>query len=270
MTISTIKLVGLDLDGTTLNAEHQIPAQTREAIAAAQARGVRVVFVTGRMYQSAVPYARQLNLDDLPIGTYNGAAVWDYPSNRLLYHAPLPLEVSKKVAAFCEARRLHLNAYVDDELYVPDMGERTRNYIAIAGVKAHAVGSLFLWLAKPSTKLLIVDEPENLLALRPELQELVGPSLHLTSSFPHFLEITHERATKGLALKWIADSMGIPREQVMAVGDALNDLSMLQWAGTSVAMSHSPDEIKRAATFVAEGGPGLGVVNALQRVGLVS
>lgn len=269
MTITTIRLIGLDLDGTTLNAAHQIPVRTQEAVAAARARGVHVVFVTGRMYQSAAPFARQLGLDGLPMGTYNGAAIWDYPSGRMLYHEPLPLGACKKVAAFCEARGLHLNAYVDDELYVPDMGERTRNYIAVAGVKAHAVGSLFLWLAKPSTKLLIVDEPEMVQALRPEVKELLGPTFHVTSSIPSFLEITHEGATKGVALQWIARSLGIPREQVMAVGDAFNDLSMLQWAGTSVAMTHSPDEIKRGVTFVAEGGPGVGVAYALERMGLV-
>lgn len=269
MTISTIKLVGLDLDGTTLNAEHQIPARTREAIAAARARGVHVTFVTGRMYQSAVPYARELGLDGMPVGTYNGAAIWDYPTGRTLFHEPLPLEVCKRVAAFCEARGLHLNAYVDDELYVPNMGERTRKYIAVAGVKANAVGSLFLWLAKPSTKMLIVDEPEVIQRLRREVRELLGPTFHITSSIPTFLEITHERATKGLALEWIARSLGIPREQVMAVGDAYNDLPMLQWAGTSVAMTHSPDEIKRGVTFVAEGGPGAGVAYALERMGLV-
>ena len=261
-------MVGLDLDGTTLTAEHQIPVQTQEAIAAARARGVHVVVVTGRMYQSAAPYARQLGLEGLPMGIYNGACVREFPSGRILFHEPLSLETCKKVAAFCEARGLHLNAYVDDELYVPNMGERTCKYIAVAGVKAHPVGSLFLWLSKPSTKLLIVDEPEAIEALRPELKGLLGPAFHITSSIPTFLEITHERATKGLALAWIARSLGVPREQVMAVGDAFNDLSMLQWAGTSVAMTHSPDEVKQAATFVAEGGPGTGVAFALERMGL--
>lgn len=252
-----------------MGPDHLLPARTREAVAAAQARDVHVVIVTGRMYQSALPFARELKLDGLPMGTYNGAAIWEYPSGRLLYHEPLPLEAGKKVAAFCEANGLHLNAYVDDELYVPDLGERTQRYIAVAGVKAHPVGSLFLWMSKPSTKLLIVDEPERIQAIRPEIQELLGPSYHVTSSIPSFLEITSERATKGVALEWIANSLGVAREEVMAVGDAYNDLPMLKWAGTSFAMTHSPDEVKRAATYVAEGGPGLGVADALERMGLV-
>lgn len=224
--------------------------------------------MTGRMYQSALPYARELRLDGLPLGTYNGGAVWEYPSGRLLYHEPMPLEACKKVAAFCEARGLHLNAYVDDELYVPDMGELTQRYIAVAGVKAHPVGSLFLWLSRPSTKLLIVDEPARIQAIRPEIQELLGPTFHVTSSVPSFLEITSERATKGLALAWIANALGIAREETMAIGDAYNDLSMLKWAGTSFAMSHAPEDVKRVATYVAEGGAGIGVAYALERMGL--
>lgn len=221
------------------------------------------------MYQSALPFARELKLEGLPMGTYNGGAVWEYPSGRLLSHQPLPLEACKKIAAFCEARGLHLNAYVDDELYVPDMGVRTQKYIAVAGVKAHPVGSLFLWVDKPSTKMLIVDEPDQIQALRPAIKELLGPAFHVTSSVPSFLEITSERATKALALEFMANSLGIAREETMAVGDAYNDLPMLQWAGTSFAMSHSPEDVKRAATYVAEGSSGLGVADALARMGLV-
>lgn len=232
-------------------------------------RGVKVVLNTGRMYQSTTRYARELGLENLPIGTYNGAAVWDYPSGKNLYHEPLPLETCRRLAAFCEDRGLHLNAYVDDELYVAELTEKARDYAAIAGVKVHAVGSLSRWLSKASTKMLIVDTPEAVQALRPEIKALVGPSCHVTSSIPKFLEITSERATKGHALAYIARELGIPREQVMAVGDAYNDLAMIEWAGTSFAMTHSPDEVKRAATYVAEGGPGLGVVDALERMGLV-
>lgn len=266
MTIAAIKLIALDLDGTTLNEEHQIPERTQAAVAAAKARGIHVVLNTGRMYQSAMPYARQLGLDGMPLGSYNGGAVWEFPSGRSLYHEPLPIDACKKVAAFCEARGLHVNAYVDDELYVASLGERALSYAAGAGVKPHAVGSLFLWLSQPSTKMLIFDEPETIQAIRPELLDLLGPSFHVTSSNPHFLEITSERATKGLALEWIANSLGVEREEVLAIGDGFNDLSMIEWAGASVAMSHAPDELKRAATFVAEGGPGIGVANALERI----
>lgn len=260
--------MALDLDGTTLGPDHKLPEETRSAIATAQSRGVKVVLVTGRMYQSARRYAAELNLEGLPMATYNGGAIWEYPSDRLLFHAPLSLEAGKKVAAFCEARGLHLNAYVDDQLYVRDMGEKTQEYVAIAGVKAHPVGSIFLWLDRPSTKMLIVDEPDVIVRIRGELGELLGPGYHLTSSTPRFLEITSDRATKGLALEWIAGSLGIPREQVMAVGDAFNDLPMLRWAGTSFAMAHAPEAVRAATTHIAEGGPGLGVVDALRQMGL--
>lgn len=220
------------------------------------------------MYQSAVPFARQLGLDGLPMGTYNGGAIWDFPSGRMLFHEPLDLATCKKVAAFCEARSLHLNAYVDDELYVPDMGEKTRDYVSVAGVQAHPVGSLFLWVAKPSTKMLIVDEPARIQELRGEIIDLLGPSFNVTSSIPRFLEITSERATKGIALASMAESLGVPQEQVMAVGDAFNDLSMLKWAGTSFALPHAPEEVKRASTYVTEAGAGLGVAEALERMGL--
>lgn len=239
------------------------------AIAAARAQGVQVVFVTGRMYQSAAPYAAQLGLEGLPMATYNGAAIWDYPSARLLYHAPLSMEACKRLAAFCEARNLHLNAYVNDELYVADLGELTQQYVAVAGVQPHPVGSLFLWMTEPSTKMLIMAERDQVPSLKRELAELLGPEVNVTSSIATFVEITSQRATKGLALEWIANTMGFQREEVMAVGDSYNDLSMLQWAGTSFAMAGAPDDVKRAATHVTQAGSGLGVAEALERMGLV-
>lgn len=264
-----IKLVALDVDGTLVGKDLQIPPRTREAIAAARARGVRFVVVTGRMYKSGAPYAAELGLDGLPLVAYNGGMVREFPSGRMIFHQPVPLESGKALAAYCEAHGLHLQAYVDDDLYVPDMGPFTQFYVSIASVAATPVGSMFLWLKDPSTKLLIVDEPERIKQIQPEVQALLGPEVHVATSYPEFLEITHGQVSKGQALQAVAESLGIVREEVMAIGDAMNDLPMLTWAGTSFAMGHGPEAVRKAATYVTESGPGFGVAEALERLGLV-
>lgn len=261
----SIKLVALDLDGTLLTPDLQIAPRTREAIMAARANGVRFVIVTGRMYQSAAPYAKQLELDGLPMVTYNGALVQEYPPGRVIHHEPVPLETSRALSAFCEARGYHLHAYVNDELYVPNMNPETLKYLAVAQVKAHPVGSIFLWQQEPSTKLLIVADPKRIPQIAAEVVDLLGPTITALSSIPGFLEIFSSKVSKGSALRAVAVALGVDREQVMAVGDGMNDISMLSWAGTGVAMALAPEAVKKAADYVTQAAPGDGVREALER-----
>jgi Cof subfamily protein (haloacid dehalogenase superfamily) len=264
-----IKLVALDVDGTLVGKDLKIPPRTREAICAARDRGVRFVVVTGRMYQSGAPYARELGLEGLPLVAYNGGMVREFPSGRLIYHEPVPLETCKALAAFCEAHGYHVQAYMDDQLYVPDMGPRTQEYVSISGVKATPVGSLFLWLQSPSTKMLIVDDPARIPAIQAEVEALVGPAVNAAQSHPQFLDIVSAQVSKGKALAAVAANLGIAREEVMAIGDGMNDMEMLTWAGTSFAMAHAPEALKKVARYVTVSGPGEGVAEALMRMELV-
>lgn len=263
-----IQLVALDVDGTLLNRDFVIPPATTAAIQTARARGVRFAIVTGRMYQSAAPLARELNLQGALV-TYNGALIKEFPSGRTIYHEPLPLDVSKAVAAFCEAHGYYVQGYQGDELYVPQVDEKTRQYQAISGVEAHPVGSIFLWLHEPPTKLLIIDEPARIPAIQQEIQDLVGTSANVAQSNPSFLEIFSPKASKGAALAALAAKLGLTADQVMAVGDGMNDLSMLSWAGTSWAMAHAPEAVRRATTHVTKAGAGDGVAEVLKRMGML-
>lgn len=262
--------MALDVDGTLIGQDLQIHPRTREAIAAARSQGVQFVIVTGRMYQSTTAFARELGLEGMPVVAYNGALVQEFPSGRTIYHEPVPLATCKALAAFCENRGYHLQAYVNDELFVPDMGPRTRQYVEIAKVKAKPVGSLFLWFTEPSSKLLIIDDPARMPGLQREVQELLGSSVEVAPSYPIFLEIVNRHVSKGKALAAVAESMGFTRDQVMAVGDGMNDLPMITWAGTSFAMAHAPEALKRVATHVTEQGASLGVAEALDRMGLTA
>jgi len=263
-----IKLVALDVDGTLLDYNLEIPAVTREAIAEAKARGVQFTLVTGRMYQSTVYLARELGLDQVLLVTYNGAMVREYPSGRVIYHEPVPLETGKALAAYCEARGLYLQAYVDDELYVPEIVPQTQEYVSACRVEAHPVGSLFLWMQQPLTKLLIIEKPATIAAIAGEVRELLGPGVTVTQSWPTYLEVFNSRVSKATGLEAVARILGVKREEVLAMGDEMNDLPMLTWAGTSFAMAHAPEPVRRAATYVTSAGAGEGVAEALKRMGL--
>lgn len=213
-------------------------------------------------------FARDLGLADTPIIAYNGALVQEYPSGRTISHEPVPLETCKALAAFCEARGWYLQAYLNDRLYVPELNTLSRTYAELAKVELEPVGSLFFWLQAPSTKLLIIADPAQIPQIQTEVRNLLGPSVEVFSSLPPYLEITSVRVSKGVALEAVAASMGIARDEVMAIGDAMNDLSMLSWAGTGVAIGHAPEAVRRVASYITQSGPGDGVAEALVRFGL--
>ena len=261
----SIGLVALDLDGTLLDTQNRVTPRTAAAVAAAAARGVRVAIVTGRMYVSAAAYAAQLNLTDQPLVAYNGGLVMEFPSGRIVSHTPVPLALARSVLELCQARGYYVQGYWDDTCYVEQVTERTERYCQNAGIEAVAVGPLLDFLQEPPTKLLIYEPEERIPGIEAELRALLGDRVNTAASFPYFLEITHPDATKGKALAALAASYGLNRENVLACGDAMNDLSMFQWAGQSGAMAHARPELKAAATFVASAPPGDGVAEVIER-----
>lgn len=244
-----IRLLALDLDDTLLNDEFKVSLKNAEALRRAASLGVMVTLATGRMFRSALPFARELQLN-LPLITYHGALIRTAGESETLFHQPVPLDLAKDVTRYCVARDFHVNAYIDDNLYVAEHNEYTRYYQSIADVSVSEVGDLAEYLQEPPTKLTVIDRNGRLWDLKRELDRLHGGRLTVTVSRPHFLEITDMRATKGQALKWLADRHGIPREQVAAIGDSYNDIDMLEYAGIGVAVGNAPREVKEAADYI--------------------
>lgn len=263
------RLLALDLDGTTLNTANRIPDRTKAAIQVARERGVTPVIVTGRMQRAAAPLAAALGLEGLPLVTYNGAFVSLFPSTEPLYHEPLSLEAARTLAAFCEREGIYLHGYQDDQLCIPAQTPESITYQELAGVEGKVVGPLLAWLGAPQTKMVAISTPERIAALIPVVQELLGDVANVTSSHPAYLEVMSSKVSKGNALAAVAERLGVQQSEVLAIGDGLNDLEMLRWAGTGVAMGHAPEQLRAVADWVTTEGPGDGVREAMAHFGLI-
>lgn len=243
------RLLALDLDDTLLNEEFHISRENKEAIRCAARHGVLVTLATGRMFRSAVPYARELGID-LPLITYHGALIRTASGEETLYHQPVPLALAKQVAATATGHGFHVNAYINDELFVAEENKFSRYYQNIAKVKVTAVGDLASFLDVPPTKLTVINRDGRMDIIKDILLNEYGENLSITISRPHFLEITDRLATKGQALKFLAERHGIPREEVAAVGDSFNDIDMLLYAGYGVAVANAREEAKAVADII--------------------
>jgi len=262
--MQAFKLIAADLDDTLLDDDLRLTDPVKEAIVAVRNAGVQFTVSTGRMFRSAVPYAEELGLD-LPLITYQGALVKNALSGEVLLHRPLPLIYARDIIARVHELGYHLNAYLDDVLYMENDTPEGRRYSQISGVKPELVGDLLNILDHDPTKLLAIAGEPQLDRLSAELTPQYAGKVHIAKSKPFFLEFSHPQATKGHALEVLAGHFGIKREEIMAVGDSYNDLEMLEYAGLGVVVANARDDIKKKAGYVTAAPNGAGVVEALEK-----
>jgi len=264
-----IKLVAVDLDDTLLRDDLTISEHTQEILRRVRESGVVVTISTGRMLPSARPYAEQLGFD-VPIITYQGALVKSVFSGEVIYECPLNEDVARLVIQYGRKKGIHVNFYLEDKLYVERVTPVGEHYERLAGVPFTRVSDLEELLeAGLPYKLLLIQEEQLIGQSLQELREILqkeGLDAHLTISKPTYLEVNHTQATKGTALKKLADWLGVSREEVMACGDSFNDLEMLDFAGCSVAVANAYPEVRSKAKYITASNNEDGVAQALEKL----
>ncbi len=261
------QLVAIDLDDTLLADDLTISPQTIEAIHQAIEKGVTVTFATGRMYQSAVQYAKKIQLD-VPIITYQGALIKNVLSGEVLFERLLDEALAISIIKELRAKNHHIQIYLHDEIYLEKDHSFARDYSKASNVPYHVVDDLIQTMREMKTtpaKILTIEEPAAIQEIHQEFQIQFGNSCHITISKPHFMEITHKEATKGKAIEYLAHLKGITLDQVIAIGDSMNDRDMLEVAGLGVAMGNAHPEIKAMANYVTKTNNDHGVWEVFQK-----
>jgi Cof subfamily protein (haloacid dehalogenase superfamily) len=230
-----VRAVAMDLDRTILPETLELRPRLIEAVRAVAAAGAVPIVATGRMLRSSRPFALQLGVT-APLICYQGALIADPQSGQWLRHEPMPVPLAREVIEACRKRDQHCNVYVDDELYVDELNVYALEYARHAKLEAHAVGDLERWLTEPTTKIVVVGEPELLDTLQIELRAQFGDRLFIAKSLPFFLEVAQPGVSKGSALEWVCDRIAIEPAHVVAFGDGANDIELLRDAGFGVAI----------------------------------
>jgi Cof subfamily protein (haloacid dehalogenase superfamily) len=232
---AAVRAVAMDLDRTILPETLELRPRLIEAVKTVAAAGVVPIVATGRMLRSSRPFALQLGVT-APLICYQGALIADPQTGEWLRHEPMPVPLAREVIEACRKRDQHCNVYVDDELYVDELNVYALEYARHAKLEAHAVGDLERWLTQPTTKIVVVGEPELLDALQIELRAQFGDRLFIAKSLPFFLEVAQPGVSKGSALEWVCDRISIDPAHVVAFGDGANDIELLRDAGFGVAI----------------------------------
>lgn len=261
--------VFLDVDGTTVGAAPVASPAVAAAHARALAAGLRVVFATGRLPRGLHELQQQL-ADDSPAVVHNGAAV--VQGGRELRSWPLPREAAQAFARWCLREQHYVECYADGRMYVSDLREEVKaTWDEISGPPDGLLTDLLASDAEVTKATVDVFDVERL----PELLATVR-ALGLTaerSSAPvlpgvPIVNVTAAGVTKGAAVTWLADHLGVDLDSTLVVGDGHNDVSMFGVAGTAVAMGQAPDEVQAAAHLVAPGVDEDGLARVLELAAL--
>ena len=263
----SIRLVAIDLDGTLLNDSKQVSEQTAEALSCLPARGVRVVIASARPPRSVRHVYQSLRLDTWQIN-YNGAMIWDEPGRRVVFHRPMSGPLVRRMID--QVRALFPDVLVSCEVedrWLTDRFDPAHATETARLFRPDRITDLGDLCAEPVTKLLLQGGAAWMTSLF-ELLSAPDWPISIVRTEPTLLQITDRSVSKAAALRHVADHYAVPMDQVMAIGDALNDVPMLQAAGLAIAMDNAADEVKSIAHWVAPSNNDHGVHAALKRFGL--
>jgi hypothetical protein len=263
-----MKLIASDLDGTLLNEKGQVSKKNAETIKKALEHGIHFVVATGRSWEAASKPLAAAGITS-PVISLNGATMYN-EAGELLYQMPMDREAAKQVLSVCNEKGMYLEFFTNKGIFsssrefflevLVDIMQSANPNLSEEKIREYAhlrfqmepvefIGDyweIFRMQDVVIYKILGFSLEKELLA---EVRAALGKEegLAITSSGDINLEFNHPAAQKGVALKELADELNIPMEDVVAVGDNWNDVSMLQAAGRGIAMGNASDEIKQLA-----------------------
>lgn len=259
-----IKLIATDMDDTLLNSKREITKYSLDVLQRVRSAGVKFTICTGRMYDSAKVYVKMLNLTD-PVIVYNGAMVVDPTSGKMLYHRPMEDHLAIKVLELAEQWGCHSQIYLSDKLYTQKIDSEALLYQKHTGTASIETGRpLKECLSEPTTKIILIMDKELVVERLPIVREMFKDQLEITVSKPEYLEFMDIRVNKGKTLKYLADMYNFTADEVMAFGDARNDISMLEYAGNSFAVENALQEVKTSAKAVCASNDDDGVARCIE------
>lgn len=229
-----IKLITLDMDGTILDDKGNFSNKIALRFKALIDKGIHVAFATGRTHRSAENVMKKMGIS-VPIISHNGAKIV-VPEVGELYNNKMSLEDASAILSYGDTKNVYSKAYIDNMMYIKEADKVSLEFAKNHGLDYKIIGNLGENIPG-GVNMIIFLYPEPV--EKDYAQIFKDLNISITRSMPRAYEFMAAGCNKGKALKVLANHLGIQREEILAAGNALNDLEMLKFAGTGIAMKNA-------------------------------
>jgi Cof subfamily protein (haloacid dehalogenase superfamily) len=256
------KIIALDVDGTLLNDEYMLTEKTKYAVKRANDAGAQIVLCTGRGPQNTLPILDELGLEGIVI-THNGAATVQSKDLKVLHEVIFLPEDIKPFIEYCREKQAHFAINAPFEIYVEEFNGTTKemyNKFKLEPILTKDAIALDIDMVKLS----VFSEQAVMDQIEADWRAVVSP-LSIIRSGHRFIDIMHADASKGHALRRLAEDKGVKQEEIMAIGNYYNDSEMIAYAGLGIAMENSPEPLKRQANEITSSNNEDGVYQAIMK-----
>ncbi|WP_243347054.1 Cof-type HAD-IIB family hydrolase [Parabacteroides sp. FAFU027] len=260
------KMLVLDLDDTLLRDDHSISERNRKMLLKAQEKGVKVVLASGRPTPAMTQYIETLQLDkyDSYLISFNGGMVTSIRDNEVIFEQSLTKEEIHSLHDFCKVNDLHIITYSDKGVISETESEYIDVEIKLTGLPHHKVPCFKSEVQTSAVKCILLENPDYLKTMETKLKA-ERTDLSIARSKPFFLEVMPQGIDKAASLELLSNMLGIQQSEVIAVGNAGNDLSMVEYAGLGVWVDNVTPELRDKADVIVASNMEDGVAEVVER-----
>lgn len=248
------KILFLDLDGTLLNDDRLVSPGNMAAIQKALSHNHKIVIATGRPLVSARAFSEELGLtaEGCYVIAYNGGQIFDLHQKKSLFKKTIPMEYVRRIFDDAYADHLHCQTYDDTYILTEKDTPALHEYKKLTKVQTVIVDDITKALPEEPVKLIVMsfEHPEELISFRNRTAGWAAGKVDRFFSCPQYLEYVTPGVSKGAAIKILSRHLNIPMSDTIAVGDAENDITMLEAAAVGVVMKNAAPEMKKYGNYV--------------------
>ena len=251
-----MKVLFTDLDGTLLNKKSSVTEYTRNILKEFTDQGNMVVPCSGRPLLSMQKLLESEGLSDIAgyIIAYNGALVWDCAADKPVWESGISIDTAYTIQNECITRGIHIQTYADEHIVTLTGDTEIDYYKKKIFLPVIFTDDPVSVCKRPPYKLLAIDlkDHDKLCKLKDDLAGKIGDEVNAVFSNPYYLEFFNMKAGKSNGMHELCRHLDIDIADTIAAGDEENDISMIEAAGTGIAVANATDRVKASADVVTE------------------
>lgn len=260
------KMLVLDLDDTLLKDDYTISDRTKQRLIEAQEQGVYVILASGRPTQAMMQYAKDLELAKYSsyIISYNGAIITDIKKDESIFEQTLNKQEIHDLYDYSKENNLHIITYKDNAILTESESEYIDVEKNLTGMPINKVASFKAEVNEPAVKCILLEDPIILKNIEP-LLKANKTELSVSISKPFFLEVMPNGIDKAASIQRLAKRLDIKQSEIIAVGNAGNDLTMVEYAGLGIWVDNVTPELRDRADVIVSSNNDDGVAEVVER-----